>query len=108
MASITLLLACSEKPDAPQHEINHVDQVPNINTPKGDQKSLDLSLPNNPEAKLGESYDFSEKKVLPNLFEDKKKEEDISLGGKMLTDPEQEVLAESVNGAQLNIEIKTK
>ena len=88
---------------APEHEPQKETATP------ATTKAFNLSLPAN-DNKSSEKLNFEKQERLPDLFtnansKDKKK---VALGAKFLNDPSEELnYVESVNGAEIKIEIQT-
>lgn len=78
-------------------------------SPSEPRPPLDLRLAPDSVTEAGESFEFERGTSLPNLF-NKGEQNDktrMSVGAKMLTDPASKNYVESVNGAEVSIEIQT-
>ena len=69
-------------------------------------KPLDLNLSIDGRKMSTENKDFSAKKILPDLFNQKKKEKNTVIRGKLLNNPSNPDYIDSVEGAVVSIEIK--
>lgn len=71
-------------------------------------KPLDLTLPETQSLATSADEHFTEKNSLPNLFKKQKKDKKVSLNGKLLQDKNNPDYVNSIEGAELSIEMKTK
>ncbi len=69
--------------------------------------ALNLSLNSAPSRESVPGEDFSKKNTLPNLFDKEEKEKKLSVSGKPLRDAANPDYVDSVQGAELSVEIKT-
>ena len=102
------LISCSESADS-QQEKPETAITPEISdtTINQERPKLDLSFPENIDTELNTNPDFKAHEVLPNLFKNTTEKKKIAVGGKFITDPSQENYADSVEGAEIKIEIQT-
>lgn len=57
---------------------------------------------------LAHDTDYGEPEPkLPNMFEQKDREKSVSMGGRILRDEEEQKLKDSIQGAELQLEVKT-
>lgn len=70
------------------------------------KKTIDLSLPDDWDTHSEHTYEIQEHQLLPNLFPDQAKEQDIQLDGKLLNDETTEDYMESIEGAEVSVEFK--
>jgi hypothetical protein len=68
-------------------------------------KPLDLSLPAE-QVVADDDIDFTEKSSAPNLFDQQAKEKKYTVGGDVLRDKENLDYVDSVEGAQISVEMK--
>ena len=68
--------------------------------------SLDLSIPPDQEIILEENGNISETNSSPNMFNLEKKEDNISFGGNVIRDEENLEYVDSIEGAEVSIEMK--
>jgi len=69
-------------------------------------KHLDLELPTNKMPPTDAGADLSKPDALPNLFDQKKNEGKVSVGGNVLRDEENLDYVNSVEGAEVSVEVK--
>ncbi len=72
--------------------------------------ALDLRLPADETADTGPALDVKKRDGLPNLFEQSKtaeKKKILAVSGKVLTDPNNKDYVDSVEGAEIKVEIST-
>ncbi len=83
---------------------------PGVATTSPPRSPLNLSLPADRDQPTEQNFDFKKPATLPNLFavEKHKEKKKLAVGAKVLSDPTKEKnYVESVNGAELKIEILT-
>jgi hypothetical protein len=68
-------------------------------------KDLDLTLPP-PSAEQQILGDFSEHHKLPNLFSEEKKEQNMTVGAKVLNDVNNPDYVDSLDGAEVSVDLK--
>ena len=69
-------------------------------------KPLDFDLVMESNTNSGEGEDFSRQEILPNLFDREEKEKKVLINGKLLNDPEVSDYIDSIDGAEISVEIK--
>lgn len=69
-------------------------------------ENLDLELPTNKVPPTNVDADLSKPDALPGLFDQKKKEDKVSVGGNVLRDEENLDYLNSVEGAEVSVEVK--
>lgn len=99
IVSAWLLLSCADRSVPPMQEKSPPEQV---TTPQVLDLSLQQELPDDSE----NGEDFAKKKLLPNLFEQQRKEKKLSLSGKPVLAADHPDYTESVQGAELSVEVK--
>ena len=78
-------------------------------TPEPPPRELTLSLESHPaDAAAAPEALNPERGQLPDLFAGDKPTSKVAVAGSLLTDPEEKRVLESVNGAELSIEVKTR
>lgn len=70
-------------------------------------KVFDLNVVSDPSLPVSDDTDFSEREILPDMFDQAEKETRVSVGAKPLRDVENEDYVQSVQGAELKVEFKT-
>lgn len=67
---------------------------------------IDLTLPDDWDADNQDLYETPIDNLLPNLFQKKPKEKDVKFGGKLLNDESNDNYVDSIEGAEISVEIK--
>jgi len=80
----------------------------NLSSHEEKPKPIDVSVVFEEDMGSGETYDFSRKDRLPDLFNQRVKEDGVTFSGKLINDPENPDYFDSVEGAEFSIEIKTR
>ncbi|GLQ31752.1 hypothetical protein [Litoribrevibacter albus] len=70
------------------------------------KRTIDLTLPEDWDAGNETLIDVPENKVLPDLFTEKEKTKRVSLDGKVLKDEKNEDYIDSIEGAEVSVEVK--
>jgi hypothetical protein len=99
----------TEKPPAVEKSLSPVEHIPISATPVT-SKPLDLSR-ENIEAIVAESIDEPLKKAtsaMPDLFSENEQDKKLSVSGRVLTSDEAVSLIDSVEGAEIKLELKTQ
>lgn len=69
-------------------------------------KNLNLELPDNKTPPSDVNGDLSKPDALPDLFDQEKKQDKVSVGGNVLRDEENLDYVNSVEGAEVSVEVK--
>lgn len=77
--------------------------APKQATPK---RTIDLTLPDDWDAGNETIVEIPDDNLLPNLFTDKKKSKKASLNGKVLNDEDNKDYVDSIEGAEISVEIE--
>lgn len=110
------LSACSEpNGNAPTAKPTPVEKTPataintTVSSPKQPtQQPMNLTLPDQQGTLPAANEHYSSKNTLPNLFNAQPKDRNLSLSGKLLQDETSPDYVDSINGAEISIEVKTK
>jgi hypothetical protein len=70
------------------------------------KRTIDLTLPEDWDKNQPMIDDLPQDALLPDLFSEKKETKDISLGGKLINDESNDDYVDSIEGAEVSVEIK--